>query len=236
MKTLTCEWRKLAFINYIVPPEILKNHLPPHTELDFYNGNCYVSLVGFQFKNVKIAGVQVPFHSDFEEINLRFYVKRFDGNQWRHGVVFLKEIVDRPALSMIANVMLNENYRTLPTGQEIKEEPGILSVRYFWQDQENKQHLQVHSESTPSAMHEHSESNFLLHRLWGYGKQDEKTTFEYNIHHPQWLTYPVKEFSISVDFLQLGAKFSILNGATPQSVLLAEGSKVKIEGAGPLYH
>lgn len=236
MKILTCEWRKLAFINYTVPPEILKKYLPRHTELDYYNGDCYVSLVGFQFKDVKIAGVQIPLHTDFEEINLRFYVKRFDGYQWRHGVVFLQEIVDRPALSILANTMLNESYRSLPTGQEIKVDPGTLTVLYSWQDQENKQHLHVHSDNTPSVMPEHSESNFLIHRLWGYGKQDEETTYEYKIMHPKWSIYKVNQHGLSVDFLQFGAEFSILNDASPQSVMLAEGSKVTIEGAGPLGH
>lgn len=234
MKTLTCEWRKLAFFNYVVPPEVLKPYLPPNTELDYYNGDCYVSLVGFQFKNVKIAGVQVPFHSDFEEINFRFYVKRFDGNKWRHGVVFLREIVDRPALSILANTVLNENYQTLPTGQEIEDKLGRLTVKYSWQIDQRKEQLEVRTENTPSAMPGQSEDEFLIHRLWAYGKQDEETTYEYSISHPEWSTYRVDEYKVSVDFLQFGAAFSILNGATPRSVMLAEGSKVEVKGVGRL--
>lgn len=233
---MKCEWRKLAFFSYVVPSEILKPYLPPNTELDFYNGDCYVSLVGFQFKNVKIAGIQVPFHSDFEEINFRFYVKRFDGNKWRHGVVFIREIVDRPALSVLANTMLNEHYQTLPTGQEINDEPGKLTVKYSWEIDQRKDQLEVQTENTPSAMPEHGESKFLIHRLWAYGKQDEETTYQYSISHPEWPTYKVDQYSISVDFMQFGAGFSFLNGAIPRSVMLAEGSKVKVEGLDRLKH
>src|SRR5690554_2475742 len=114
MSLLTCHWNKLIFANYIVPPEILEKHLPTHTQLDYFNGQCYVSLVGFQFRKVEIADVKVPFHTDFEEINLRCYVKRLDGQTWRKGTVFLGEIVDKPALAILANSLFRENYKVLP--------------------------------------------------------------------------------------------------------------------------
>ena len=141
MSPITCDWKKLAFANYIVPPEILKNHLPMHTQLDYFNGNCYVSLVGFQFQNVKIAGVKVPFHTDFEEINLRFYVKRSDGQNWRKGTVFINEIADKAALGLLANSLFHENYKTLPTRQEFSEKDGELLAGYFFEFEDKWQHI-----------------------------------------------------------------------------------------------
>lgn len=114
MKFLTAEWRKLAIINYEINPEILKPYLPKGTELDFYNGKCLVSLVGFMFLETKLLGISVPFHRNFEEVNLRFYVKKFENNERKRGVVFIKEIVPRKALSFIANTFYNENYCALP--------------------------------------------------------------------------------------------------------------------------
>jgi uncharacterized protein YqjF (DUF2071 family) len=76
MNFLKAEWRKLAMFNYEVDPEILKPYLPKGTELDFYKDKCYVSLVGFMFLKTRVLGVAVPFHRDFEEVNLRFYVRR----------------------------------------------------------------------------------------------------------------------------------------------------------------
>src|SRR5678816_1521291 len=104
-KFLTAEWRKLAIANYSVDPNILTPYLPYKTELDLWEGKCYVSLVGFRFINTKLKGFYVPFHRDFEEINLRFYVRHRDGDQWKRGVVFMKEIVPKPALAIVARVV-----------------------------------------------------------------------------------------------------------------------------------
>ena len=90
MSFLKAEWRKLAFANYAIDPSVLKKYVPPGTELDFWEGKCYVSLIGFMFLNTRLLGIKIPFHSNFEEVNLRFYVKRFENNAWKRGVVFIK--------------------------------------------------------------------------------------------------------------------------------------------------
>jgi len=69
---LSAEWRKLAIANYYVDPEILVPFLPYKTELDLWNGKCYISLVGFRFVNTKLKGFGIPFHKHFEEVNLKF--------------------------------------------------------------------------------------------------------------------------------------------------------------------
>lgn len=235
MSLLTTEWRKLAFANYIVPSELVEKHLPAHTKLDYFNGNCFVSLVGFQFKNVEVAGVKVPFHTDFEEINLRFYVKHFDGAAWRKGTVFLAEIVDKPALSVLANSLYREHYTTTPTRQEIEEDETSLKAGYYWQLNKEWQHIIVKSRRLASPVPENSESHFILDRLYGYGKIDDKTSNEYRISHSDWHTYEVEEYSIKVDFAkQFGAEFSMLSSATPHSVILAEGSAVTVEGTSKI--
>lgn len=230
MSLLTCEWRKLAFANYIVPPEILEKYLPAHTKLDYHNGNCFVSLVGFQFEDVKIAGVKVPFHTHFEEINLRFYVKRFDGTEWRKGTVFISEIADKAALSTLANAVFHENYQTLPTRQRIKEDKDSLSVRYELEYEDEWQHFQVKSNTLATPVVKDSEADFLIHRFWGYGIHNEDETNEYKISHPDWPIYSVEEYSIAIDFSRVfGSEFNILSSATPHSVILAEGSPVSAE-------
>jgi uncharacterized protein YqjF (DUF2071 family) len=230
MSVLTCKWKKLAFANYIFPAEILEKYLPEHTKLDYYNGKCFVSLVGFQFQNVKIAGVKIPFHTNFEEINLRFYVKRFDGASWRKGTVFISEIADKAALNILANSIFHENYQTLPTKQEIEENKEFLKAKYSWQFNEEWQHLEVISKTLATPYAENSEAEFILDRPFGYGKQSEEETNEYKIYHRDWPIYEVQEYSIKVDFTKVfGPEFNILNSATPHSVILAEGSSVSAE-------
>ena len=95
MSFLKAEWRNLIIINYEVKPEILKKHVPFGTELDLYKGKCYLSLVGFLFLNTKVLGIKIPYHINFAEVSLRFYVKRLENNEWKRGVVFMKEIVPK---------------------------------------------------------------------------------------------------------------------------------------------
>jgi uncharacterized protein YqjF (DUF2071 family) len=60
-------------------------------ELDLYKGKAYVSLVGFMFKKTRLFNVLIPYFN-FEEINLRFYVVRKEGNELKRGVVLLMKL------------------------------------------------------------------------------------------------------------------------------------------------
>ena len=132
MNFLTAEWRKLAIINYEVNPEILEKYLPNGVELDFWDGKCLTSVVGFMFLNTQLLGISVPFHRNFEELNLRFYVKKWENQQWKRGVVFIKEIVPKKALSIIANTFYKEHYETLPMKHLISENTEEIAVEYSW--------------------------------------------------------------------------------------------------------
>jgi uncharacterized protein len=92
MPFLYAEWRKLALFNYTIAPEALQPFMPYGTELDLWNGKCYISLIGFMFKNTRVLGLPIPGHINFEEVNLRFYVKRKVNGEWRRGVVFILRV------------------------------------------------------------------------------------------------------------------------------------------------
>ena len=134
MSFLKAEWRKLALANYEVEPKLLEKYLPYKTELDIWNGTCYVSLVGFMFLKTRLLGIPIPFHTNFEEVNLRFYVRYNENGEWKRGVVFIKEIVPRLALSLVANTIYGEHYQTLPMRHtwENKEKSQIIS--YEWKN------------------------------------------------------------------------------------------------------
>src|SRR5262249_755896 len=111
---LTAEWLHLLFANYIVDPAVLAPFVPPKTEVDFYEGNCFGSRVCFLFNQVRVKGLRIPMATRFPEVNLRFYVRYKEGDQWKRGVVFIKEIVPKPVISLVANLFFNERYITLP--------------------------------------------------------------------------------------------------------------------------
>src|SRR5258708_10839930 len=127
---LTAEWRYLVMLNYEVDPVLLAPCVPVGTELDPFDGKAFVSLVGFRFLNTKILGIPVPFHRNFDEVNLRFYVRRCVDGVVKRGVVFIRDIVHRRAIAAVAPLAYSENYRCLPMAHKISRERDALRVKY----------------------------------------------------------------------------------------------------------
>jgi len=230
MSFLKAEWRKLAFANYAIDPSVLKKYVPPGTELDFWEGKCYVSLIGFMFLNTRLLGIKIPFHSNFEEVNLRFYVKRFENNAWKRGVVFIKEIVPKPALTLVANTLYKEHYETLAMQHNWKENTKNRAVVYKWKKNKQWHSFKVIAALETSEIIENSETEFITEHYWGYAKVSNSKTNEYEVTHPKWRHYKIESTQINVDFGTVyGADFEFLSSVQPNSVMLAEGSKITVE-------
>nr|MBC7611386.1 DUF2071 domain-containing protein [Pseudopedobacter sp.] len=225
---LTAEWRKLAMANYIVNPGILQKYIPPHTELDFYNGNCYVSLIGFLFMNTRIKGMKIPFHINFEEVNLRFYVRYKEGEEWRRGAVFISEIVSKPMIALVANSLFHEHYEILKTKHSWQNENDQLKVSYEWM-KKNWYQFEIETKGKAQPFVKGSEEEFITEHYWGYTSAGINKSLEYAVEHPSWEVYPINKYHINADFEDLyGADFAFLNQEEPNSVFLAEGSEVLI--------
>jgi uncharacterized protein YqjF (DUF2071 family) len=223
---LTAAWRKLIMAQYAVDPAILAPWLPP----GLYQSRCYVSLVGFLFDRVRVLGLPIPFHTRFEEVNLRFYVARTepDGTRKR-GVVFIREFVPRAAITVIANSLYEEPYATLPMRHSIVATPGVLTVSYSWRHTGTWHSVAAEADPTPQPIIPGSEEEFITEHYWGYTKRSRGTTSEYAVQHPRWQVYPIRQFGGKADFAALyGPAFASLNGRPPDSMLLAEGSAVTV--------
>ena len=229
MSFLKAEWNNLALINYEIDADILKDYLPIGTEIDYWNGKCYISLVGFMFENVKILGLKIPFHTRFEEVNLRFYVKRFENNEWKRGVVFIKEIVPKPALTLVANTIYKEHYETLPMFHSVNLERDQKLFTYSWKKQNYKSSFTLITEKELSDIETQSEAEFITEHYFGYTKTN-KGTYEYEVKHQRWQQYKVKNYFINVDFKgTYGNSFEFLQNQRPISVILAKGSEIRVE-------
>ncbi len=227
---LTAEWKNLAIANYVIDKEILMKYLPYQTELDMWNDQCIVSLVGFMFQNTKLMGVKVPFHIHFEEVNLRFYVKHLENGVWKRGVVFIKEIVPKHALTWVANTVYKEHYQTMPMKHHIAIEKNSQKIEYAWKHQSKWHSFQIETNLTPQLFEENSEEEFITEHYWGYTKLGSKKTSEYGVEHPKWRVYKTLNHQISVDFAQVyGHDFEILNHIQPVSIFLAEGSPISVK-------
>lgn len=183
------------------------------------------------FENVKVLGIKVPFHVNFEEVNLRFYVKRFENGQWKRGVVFIKEIVPKRAISFVANTLYNEHYATLPIKHSRTEDANSKFFKYEWKKDEEWNYISMKTDKTLFPIAENSEVEFITEHYFGYTKYNETKTIEYEVTHPRWNQLEVLDYEIKVDFKSIyGNDFSFLQDLTPTSAFFAKGSAITIEG------
>jgi uncharacterized protein len=229
---LSARWEYLAMFNYAVDPQILQKHVPPGTEIDYFNGKALVSIVGFLFNDTKVLGIRWPFHVNFEEANLRYYIKRFDGSQWRRGVGFVSEIVPKPLVAGLANLLYNEHYSTAKMGHRIIEKSDNLFVEYSWKKgNQFRNVLQINALLELKDIEEGSEAEFIFEHYFGYNQLSSTKTIEYAVNHPRWEIYPVTSFSIDCDIENLYGKEFVpyIFNKQPDSVFLARGSSVTVK-------
>ena len=227
---LTAEWRDLVLLNYEVDPSLLRSHVPAGTELDFWSGKAFVSLVGFRFVNTKVFGVRIPFHSNFAEVNLRFYVRRHEQGEVRRGVVFIREIVPRRAIALVARAFYNENYIALPMAHNIsRSEDGSISASYRWRSGGRWSDLRFASQGNPEPSKDGSEEQFIAEHYWGYAAQRDGGCVEYRVTHPSWNVWQARHAEFIGDAEPLyGPAFAAALSERPSSAFLADGSPVTV--------
>jgi uncharacterized protein len=233
---LTAEWRDLVLLNYEVDPGLLLSYVPRGTELDYWNSAAYVSLVGFRFVNTKVFGVRIPLHSNFTEVNLRFYVKRREQGREqgkdRRGVVFIREIVPRAAIALVARTLYNENYVALPMAHEIRRDnvaEDSIDASYRWRFRGGWSEIRFHSQGDAAPLVDGSEEQFIAEHYWGYAAQRNGACVEYHVVHPPWNVWQARHAEFIGDAEQLyGAAFAAVLSNKPSSAFLADGSPVTV--------
>jgi uncharacterized protein len=211
-------------VNYVVDPGVLTPLVPAGTELDLWEGRAYVSLVGFRFLNTRVWGVSIPFHRNFDEVNLRFYVRRRVGDEWRTGVTFVKEIVPRRAVAFVARALYNENYFRLPMRSAITI-PG--RVQYEWRHLGAWESLSAIATGEPFTPGPDSEEHFTTEHYWGYARQRDGTTVEYAVEHAPWQVWRCEAAAFAGQVGRLyGEPFVPCLTGPPQSAIVADGSAV----------
>ena len=235
---LTAQWRNLVMLNYEIDPAILQKRLPKGTELDFWNDRTYVSLVGFRFLETRVLGRRVPFHINFDEVNLRFYVRHKADGEWRRGVVFVKEIVPRMAIALVARWAYNERYIALPMKSVIdlpsntNEQQGSVSYSWKWANQWHELSAQISGEPIPLVSG--SEAEFITEHYWGYAAQRDGSTLEYQVEHPAWRVWPAQHSHFVGDVTTLyGPEFVELLSCPATSAFVAEGSEIMVRHGLP---
>jgi uncharacterized protein len=226
---LSAEWRDLVMLNYAVEPRLLCEYVPRGTELDSFGGKTYISLVGFRFLRTKLFGVlPLPFHSNFDEVNLRFYVRRRakDGEE-RRGVVFIKEIVPKRAVAWLARLAYGENYSRYPMRHRVSAEDERKVAEYEWRLRSSWAKLHAEGEGDSGFPGEGSLEQFITEHYWGYAAQRDGGTIEYHVMHPQWRVWHGARAGFEGDAAEIySSAFAEALRRPPDSAFIAEGSPV----------
>jgi uncharacterized protein YqjF (DUF2071 family) len=229
-KFLTAQWKNLLMLNYEVDPQVLKKHIPPGTELDLWQGKALVSMVGFMFLDTRVLGVKWPFHVNFEEVNLRFYVRYLDGNEWKRGAVFISEIVPKYVISLMANTLYNEHYKAMPmrhSTQPIDDSHTIFM--YEWKFKGKWNRLGARVSNSPEPIQPGSAEEFIFEHYWGYNQLNSNTTIEYQVEHPSWRVSQVKTPIVDADIAAIyGEEFVPYLSVEPYSAFFAAGSEIAV--------
>lgn len=227
---LTAEWLDLVLLNYIVPRSLLDPLVPKGTELELWRGNAYVSLVGFTFANTRVRGVTIPFHRRFEEVNLRFYVKRLVDGDERHAVTFIRELVPRAAVALAARLTYNEPYRSLPMSHRLdSSQSAPIRAEYRWQTKGGPNAVVAEDIGDAAIPEGESEQAFMTQRHWGYTVQRDGSTVEYRVAHRVWRVSRVASGVVVGDTTDVfGGQFARVLAAAPSSAFFADGSAVAV--------
>jgi len=215
-------------LNFPVDRKLLESRVPVGTELDFYRGETYVSVVGFLFYHALVVGLPIPRHRNFEEVNLRFYVRKKSADTWRRGVVFIRELVPKIAIAITARVFYGEPYLALPMRSEVEERDGIVRAKYEWRRGRKWEGLTMNAHGEAQNIRQASHEEFITEHYWGYTARGERTS-EYRIEHPRWKIWPADSFEIKADVAALyGEKFVEPLSAAPRSAFIADGSFISV--------
>jgi uncharacterized protein YqjF (DUF2071 family) len=225
---LTANWRYLAMLNYVVDPALIQRLIPDGTEIDYENAETFVSVVGFLFLDTRLLGFPIPLHRDFEEVNLRFYVRRRWADTWRRGVVFVRELVPRRAIALVARTFYGEQYFALPMKHHIEHVDGRLIVEYSWRRGRKWEWLRMSASGEPQSIPIGSHAEFITEHYWGYTCVRDGCS-EYRVEHPRWKIWNVASFELNADVAALyGEQFHATLSQPPRSAFVADGSPITV--------
>jgi uncharacterized protein len=216
-------------LNYTVDPRLLAPFVPPGTKIDFENGETFISVVGFLFLDTRLLGLPIPLHRDFEEVNLRFYVRRKSADTWRRGVVFVRELVPRRAVAFVARSFYGEHYIALPMRHAIVDDGVSVSAEYSWRRGKKWESLKMSAAGEPQIIPAGTHAEFITEHHWGYTSL-RSGCGEYRVEHPRWKIWNASDFELNADVATLyGEQFADTLNRPPRSAFIADGSPITIQ-------
>jgi uncharacterized protein len=226
--------RFAVFTTYEVDRRVLEPLVPAGTELDPWQGRTFISLVAFEMTDSRLCGVPLPFARAYDQINLRFYVRRplADGSR-RPGVVFLRELVPVPALVVGARLLYRERYERQPVSARVRP-PDPAGGRpgraiYRWRRHDQLHRLAVDFAAPLELPAEGTLERFLAERHWSYAAPADGHTREVRFDHPPWRVWQARAARLAPSTAaSFGERFERALASEPASAFVAEGSRMRL--------
>lgn len=228
---LTASWTSLVMLNYRIDPAALRPLVPPGTELDPFQGEHYVSIVGFRFADTRIRGWAIPGHRHFDEVNLRFYIRRKAPDGWRRAVAFVKEVVPRRAIATVARWLYNENYVYCPMTSTVAVPSADHAgqAMYRWKVGSDWYEVGATFIGEPQSVSVGSEEEYITEHYWGYVAQKDRSLLEYQVEHPPWRVWRAASHTLHCDVATFyGPVFAEPLASGPSSAFVADGSAIVV--------
>ena len=225
---ITLDWQHLLTATWAVHPSLLAPMVPARAILDLWNGDALLSLVGMRAVNVRVSGLPVPLHQDFDQISMRFCVRREVAGETRRGLVFVKQIVPSASMTLVDRLLYHANYVNAPTRHDI--EPGEQGwTSYEWLVGERWNRFSAVRAGAAVAPAEQSIEEFISHRPWAYSRQADGSTLESCAEHPRWEVWPAQEMLLDCDVAPLfGVEYVPVFASQPIATFVAVGSTVAL--------
>jgi hypothetical protein len=157
-------------------------------------------------------------------------VRRRDASgEVRRGVVFVREIVPRRAVALIARFAYNEHYSCFPMRHRLSANSAGIRAQYEWRTAGEWMGLRAEAKGDPELPAEGSIEQFISEHYWGYSRQRDGGTVEYHVTHPQWRVWRSASAGFAGNGAAIyGAEFGEIIAGPPDSAVIAEGSAIEV--------
>lgn len=204
------EWNNAVFLHWEVELEELNKFVPSELEIDLFGGKAWVSLVAFTMEKIRPKNLpSFPPVSDFDEINIRTYVK----SNGKTGVYFLSIEGGTSLSCKVAKRISELPYRY----SKMNRQKGL----YESTNSEFEDRLTLEYQIGNSKENKTELDKWLTERYALFQDTDQAIN-EFEIHHLEW---PINEIDIKrIELKYLRFKGLITN--TPDLSHYSQGVKV----------
>jgi uncharacterized protein YqjF (DUF2071 family) len=174
-------WRDLLFAHWRVPPELLREKLPPALPVDTFDGSAWIGVTPFELSGLRPrGGLPVPFGSRFPELNVRTYTT-LDG---KPGIFFLS----LDAASTAAVIAARRGYRLPYFRAHMAIDRTDGGIRYRSERESPPAGFQGEYSPTGDVFHATPGSleYFLAERYCLYTIDEQGNPLRAEIQHPPW--------------------------------------------------